>query len=132
MSKYIEEAGAVLIRERQGNIEILLEYRDRSYHDWTFPKGNIEKNETIEETAVRELKEETGYTIKIIKKLPNVYYEWEKGKVRQHMFLAQVIDGHLTPEFKSDRLKWFSIDEAVEKLTHKNLKNYLKSIKDAI
>jgi len=44
------------------------------------------------------------------------------------MFLAEIIDGHLTPEFKSDKLKWLPIGEARETLTHQNLKDYLDNI----
>lgn len=136
MNRLIEKAGAVLLREKDSKVEILLEYRDREYKDWTFPKGDIEKDESPKETAVRELKEETGYRIEIIKQLPDIFYEFElngeKNQVCLKMFLAKVIDGHLTLEFASDRLKWMSLEEAEETLTHKNLKDYLKKIREDI
>jgi len=124
----IKKSGAVLFRERDGEKDVLLEYRDREYHDWTFPKGGMEDGETAEVTAVRELREETGYNIEVLQELPDIRYEFDEGKVIQHMFLAKVIDGHLTPEFKSDRLKWVPIEEAENLLTHQDLKDYLSKI----
>ncbi len=130
---HLEKAGAILIRKKNGKKEILLEYRSRDYGDWTFPKGDIEKDETSEQTAKRELKEETGFNVKLIRKLPDINYEFEQGgkihHVKQHMFLAQIIDGHLTPEFKYDGLRWVKIEEAAGVLTHQDLKDYLAKIK---
>ncbi len=132
MSK-LEKAGAILTRKRNEVEEVLLEYRARGYDDWTFPKGDMEKGETPKDTALRELREETGYNIEIIEKLPDIKYEFEendqKCSVTQHMFLAEIIDGHLTPEFESDRLKWVSQEKAMQILTHQDLKDYLEKIR---
>ncbi len=129
----LEKAGAVLIRDNNGMEEVLLEYRARGYDDWTFPKGDMEDGETPEMTAIRELKEETGFDVELIEKLPDINYEFEQtGKVHhvtQHMFLAKILDGHLTPEFKHDGLKWVSTEEAAKILTHQDLKDYLREEK---
>lgn len=128
----LEKAGAILIRTINDNEEILLEYRARGYDDWTFPKGDIEAGETPEQTAIRELKEETGFGVELVEKLPDICYEFKQNgrihEVTQHMFLAKIIDGRLAPEFTSDRLKWVSLADAMKVLTHQDLKDYLKNI----
>jgi 8-oxo-dGTP diphosphatase len=56
----------ILIREHNDNIEVLLERRgsEPKKHEWAFPGGKIEQNETEEEAAIREIKEETNLDIK--------------------------------------------------------------------
>ncbi len=51
-------AGGIVFRLRNGHYEVLM-IKD-SYGRWTFPKGHVEGNETLEETATREIAEETS------------------------------------------------------------------------
>ena len=57
---------------------------------WSFPKGHMEKEEKLEDTATREVLEETGYRVKIVKRLSDITYtNKENGKlIRVAMFLA--------------------------------------------
>ena len=52
-------SGAVVYRKNNGEIEYLLLESQNKGHFWGFPKGHVEGNETLEETAKREIKEET-------------------------------------------------------------------------
>ena len=52
-------AGAILWRLEKGELKLAIIHRSR-YDDWSWPKGNIDKGETIAEAAVREIREETG------------------------------------------------------------------------
>ncbi len=54
-------AGGVVIRDNLGVIEVLL-LRDNRFEAWTLPKGHVEKGETLEQGALREIKEEAGVT----------------------------------------------------------------------
>ncbi|OGS45002.1 MAG: hypothetical protein A2539_04340 [Elusimicrobia bacterium RIFOXYD2_FULL_34_15] len=65
---------------------------------WTFPKGHIEKGETVEQTAKREVLEETGYNCEIIKSLGETKYNFYRGK-----------------DFVYKKVKWFLM-KPVEKL----------------
>ncbi|MBR6598855.1 MAG: NUDIX domain-containing protein, partial [Oscillospiraceae bacterium] len=59
---YEKSCGGVVYRKSHGNLEILLIKHINSGH-WSFPKGHIEANETEQETALREIKEETGIDV---------------------------------------------------------------------
>lgn len=61
---YEKSCGGIVYRKFHGNTEILLIKHIKSGY-WSFPKGHVEKGETEEETAVREIKEETGIDVYI-------------------------------------------------------------------
>ena len=56
---YEKSCGGIVYRKFHGNTEILLIKHIKSGY-WSFPKGHVENSETEEETAKREIKEETG------------------------------------------------------------------------
>ncbi len=81
---------------------------------WAFPKGHVEHGETLERSAIREMKEETGYSIEIVKRLSDMVYTQETGElVRMAMFeakpvgIAENVNEETYPE-------WFSIEKARE------------------
>lgn len=71
---------------------------------YTFPGGGLEEGETLEEGTIREIKEEFGINVKIIRKL----YEMnsEKFDQKEYFFLCEYIDGEFGtgtgPEFSND------------------------------
>ena len=66
---------------------------------WEFPGGKVEPNETLEETIVREIKEELSSTVKPIKYVGSVYHEYiniEKPfSITLHGYICDLIDGEL-------------------------------------
>ena len=68
--------------------QVLLRRPKNDYDDyvWTFPKGKSEPNSTPEETALREVKEETGYTAEIVAKIPG---RFEGGTGSTEYFLMR-------------------------------------------
>lgn len=99
---------------------------------WGFPKGHIEKGETIEETAKRETREETGLTdINFL----NGFREEEKYffvKNRRKIFkivvflLAETKTKEIKLSFEHIGFQWLPYKEALDKLTFKNAKEILK------
>lgn len=96
--------------------EVFLIYRsDMSI--WNLPGGGIEDNESPEEAAYRETKEETGFTIRIVNKL---------GKYKNidiiiggvwnftYLFEGRVLSGEFTPEFEGCKGKWFKVTNLPE------------------
>ena len=71
----VVKAGGGLVYNSKG--EVLFIFRNGK---WDLPKGGTEKNETMEETAIREVEEETGVTgLKIINKLPKTYHIFKRN-----------------------------------------------------
>jgi len=134
MSKYFGKAGAIIIRENNGSLETLLEYRGRhDLCDWTFPKGGIEAGETPEETAKREIMEETGLEVEIIKPLPDTFYHnTHDGEVKVYMFLARPSGGELKPEYEGDEVEWIPLDKVLDILSYQNLKDYFTKVRDGL
>ena len=134
MSKHFGKAGAIIIRENDGILETLLEYRGRhDLRDWSFPKGGIEAGETPEGTAKREIMEETGLEVAIIKPLPDIFYHnTHDGEVKVYMFLARPSGGELKPEYKGDKVEWVPLDRVLDILSYQNLKDYFTKVSDEL
>jgi 8-oxo-dGTP diphosphatase len=108
---------------------------------WVFPKGFIGdhiQGESTENTAVREVKEETGVDAKIIKKLvkPATYFYVWKGEKRLKTvtyYLMEYISGDITDhDFEMSAVEWLPEDEVLERLTYKSDKEAFRSVLDII
>lgn len=130
----INKAGTILV-----NIEnkmIGLVYREK-YNDFSFPKGHIEKNETLLECALRETEEETGHVCIPIKETPigvNEYIDALGQQVNVYMFLAKDI-GETCKEIDvkdKEELVWVEFDDVDNKLTYDKLKDFWICIKERV
>lgn len=94
---------------------------------WQLPKGHIEDGETSQQTAVREVREETGVTGRVVAALPEVEYWYvEKGKLRVHKrvdyFLLEYQSGDAA-DFDAREVSgaaWFGWEEGLAKLSFEN------------
>jgi len=94
---------------------------------WALPKGHVDPGETPEQTAVREVREETGVTGRVVAPLPGVEYWFvEKGVHRVHKqvdyFLLTYVGGDAS-DFDSREVsgaEWFSWDEGISRLSFEN------------
>lgn len=99
---------------------------------WDFPRGLIEKNESEEETALREINEETGIkNIKIISGFKERFEIFFRNKdeltIKEVIyFLAQSNDDKIKLSYEHTDFKWLNYREALEKLTFKKSKEVLK------
>lgn len=111
------------------NHKVLLVKQTKGH--WGFPKGHVEENETEEETAKREVKEETNLDVQIDKsKRYTMQYMTDKGKLKQVvLFIAKIIDGSMIPqESEVAEIKWFSYNEAIQTITYDNAKILFKEV----
>jgi 8-oxo-dGTP pyrophosphatase MutT (NUDIX family) len=99
---------------------------------WQLPKGHIAEGETPEVTAVREVREETGVTGRVLAALPGVdYWFAERGGRRIHKtvdyFLLEYVSGSAA-DFDPGEVSgadWFSWDEAIGKISFDNERKVL-------
>ena len=127
------KSGAIVLREEKGLKYLLLIYRAKE-NDWSFPKGGINLNESPEEAVKREILEETGLKIKIIKELtPNIYLNSRTvEETITFMYLCEEISGRLKVEHEKDKLEWVELSEVKETLSYLNLKRYFEKIKEEL
>lgn len=127
-------SGAVVYRKNNGEIEYLLLESQNKGHFWGSPKGHVEGNETLEETAKREIKEETQLVLPIDTSF-HVYTEYDlpNGNRKQMTLytadLTQSEDIHLQAE-EIKNCGWFNYADARERLTYDNLKQLLDQVND--
>lgn len=115
-------AGGVVHRSIEGRIEILLVHR-RSPRLWALPKGTPDAGETLEETALRETREETGIAVEIEAPLRSIRYFFVRGSTRfhktVHFFLMRPTGGSIDEhDAEFDEVRWTDAHEAVALLTH--------------
>ena len=127
--------GAVIIKKENKDISYLLLHKKQheQYSElWDFPRGVIEKGEKPEETAKREIKEETGIiTLKFIEgfkeKIKWFYRKYGKTISKEATyFLAETKTQEVKISKEHDNYKWCSYEEASKLITYKNTKVILE------
>jgi bis(5'-nucleosidyl)-tetraphosphatase len=122
-----KSCGAVIYRKINGNVEFLAISHRNDGH-WGFPKGHVEKNESEEQTAVRESAEETGLVITLIGGFrESVEYLIKQDTKKEVVyFLAKVRDEIVyIQEDEIVDYKWSSFQNAEELLSYKSSKEVL-------
>ena len=98
---------------------------------FSFPKGHVEKGETEEETAIREVKEETNIDIKIVSdKKYEINYKIGRFKTKKVVFfIAEAITFDLkNQENEIISCEWVKKDKVLKKLTYDNVKEIYKEV----
>ena len=111
-------AGGVVMRDNGGELELLIVHRpDRS--DWSFPKGKMDDGETLDQTAEREVEEETGFRCRRLDRLPIICYVDGKGREKLVVYWTMDIEsGAFAPNDEVDTLGWFTLPAAAGVLTY--------------
>jgi 8-oxo-dGTP pyrophosphatase MutT (NUDIX family) len=117
-------AGGIVYRPSDGRTEIVICGRD-SDGVWGLPKGTPEPGESLEETALREVSEETGLEVRIVDKVGVVEYWFARQGTRYHKwvhhYLMEATGGDTSKhDVEYDRVEWRDSRAALRKLTFKN------------
>ncbi len=137
--KFEFSAGGVVFRKGANQTSVLVA-KHSGYHGWVFPKGLIgdhKKGEKKEETALREVEEETGVIGKIVKPLKPVTYwynfEGEKIKKTVYYFLMEFIEGNTkNHDWEMEEVEWIPAEKVNNKLTYRSDKEVWKQAEQLI
>ncbi len=125
----VTSAGGVVVRYGEsgdGDLEVLICGRN-SDHLWALPKGTPEPGETLEQTALREVREETGVEVEQTGTVGEIRYWFSRPQegVRYlktvYHYLMRPIGGHPgLHDHEFDEVRWCPADEALKLLTYQN------------
>jgi 8-oxo-dGTP pyrophosphatase MutT (NUDIX family) len=117
-------AGGIVVRLDAGRPQLVIgsRRRDRDGRTWTLPKGTPDPGETTEETALREVAEETGLQVRITGPLDSIEYWFVQSGTRihktVHYFLMEPTGGDLARHDREfDEVRWIDFADAPTTLT---------------
>jgi len=134
--KVIEiSSGGVIFKRKDNSFEVALVSKKKG-KIWCLPKGHIEEGESLKETAIREVKEETGLRGEIVNKVDDIIYWYsnkdKKGELikifkRVYFFLLKYVEGETkVHDHEVENVQWFDIKKARKILTYKTEQDVMK------
>ena len=123
-------AGGAILRKNNKQTEVLICERF-SENIIALPKGKPNEGEDEEETAVREVREETGINAIIKSKIKDIFYSFESSdgiiNKKVSFFLMEKIDGEISNhDDEFDKVYWENWDSALNKLSYQGEKDVLE------
>ena len=117
-------AGGIVVRYESGRPWLVVgsRKRERDGRTWTLPKGTPDPGESREETALREVEEETGLKVRITDALDSIEYWFVQSGTRihktVHYFLMEPVGGDLARhDHEFEEVRWIQFDAAPSMLT---------------
>lgn len=106
---------------RRDVIEVVVIHRPRQ-DDWSFPKGKLDKGESSEDAAVREVEEETGLVCDLGEEVEPARYVDARGRLKEvRYWVMHVVDTRpWAPNDEVDRRLWASVDDAAKLLSYEH------------
>lgn len=126
-------SGGIVYRRNKGVTEVaLIRVRDR----WCLPKGQVEEGEGLQETALREVREETGLEGKVVEKLGDITY-WFTNKTKEgegirifkrvYFYLIRYLSGDVRQHDKEvEEACWVESNAAVKKLAYRTEREMMR------
>lgn len=123
-----KSCGVIIFRNNQNNLEYLL-LQAKKHKEWGFPKGHVEEDETEYETAIREVKEESGLDVSVIDEFRmEIRYTIGDDVCKQAVyFLGHSEDQQvIMQESEIIDYAWVGLERALKLLPYDNIKEVLK------
>ena len=128
----VQKAGCILLNLKTKKIGLI--YREKQ-NDYSFPKGHLEKGETLIECAIRETEEETKRKVKLYSEeviAIDHYFDSMNDEVEMYYYIG--IDDGISDNDSTDthELIWVDYDEVLNTLTYDSLKKTWNIVKDTV
>jgi 8-oxo-dGTP pyrophosphatase MutT (NUDIX family) len=138
-TRFEHSAGGVVYRRDRSGLEVALASRRTLAGElaWGLPKGLVEPGERPEETALREVREETGLLAEIREPLGDIsyWYVWQGQRVRKRVsfFLMEAVGGDIAEhDTEMEEIRWFPLDEAAATAKYRTEKDVIRKAVDAL
>lgn len=128
-ARTVKAAGGLVCRPGPaGLVEVAVIHRP-AYDDWSFPKGKLERGESAEAAALREVAEETGLECSLVEPLGCTRHFDRRGAAKTVCYwIMRVIGGRFSPGYEVDQLRWLTASEALNLLTYARDREVLKHL----
>ena len=128
-------SGGVIFKAKEDGIQVVLisHYNQKGKLIWCLPKGSVEKGESLQETAMREVREETGVFGRVLEKIGQIQY-WFYSKEEEtkifktvHFYLLEYLKGdEKDHDSEVDEARWVILEDALGMLTHSSERTILE------
>ncbi|NLJ49765.1 MAG: NUDIX domain-containing protein [Candidatus Atribacteria bacterium] len=129
---YVQACGGI-VRKIEGQSQYILLIRKKNSPLWTLPKGHRENDESDQETAIREVREETGYSCRIEKNAGEIQFQYQKDdqsfveKVHYYLMIPEDSGSNFDTK-EIEEVRWVEIRETPRLLFYQNEKNLVQNI----
>jgi len=117
-TEVVQAAGGLVVRRHGGELQIVLVHRP-VHQDWSFPKGKLEAGETFELAALREVREETGMSCRLLRFVGHTEYVDRKGRPKAVAYWVMAAEsGVFSRNEEVDELRWLTLHDASRTLSY--------------
>lgn len=130
--RYEKSCGVVVFHQKEEQMKVLLVHHKKGH--WGIPKGHIEKKEKEEETAIREVLEETGITVALLEGFREVIHYCPSKNVEKDVvfFIGKATKEEIkVQEEELTEVLWVDMEKSLDRITHQKEKEVMKKAIEA-
>lgn len=120
----MKDGSTLILFKNDKKEEVFLVFRS-DFPIWGITGGGIEKGETPKEAAIREAEEETGFKVKLIKKV-GIY---KSNDHTSHLYEGRVVSGTFKPEYLGCKGRWFKVNKLPSDITKRGREKVIDCLK---
>jgi ADP-ribose pyrophosphatase YjhB (NUDIX family) len=140
-TRHQTSAGGIVFRRNDDRVDVVLIGRTSpaKRHIWALPKGWVEPGETIQDAALREIREETGLTGRLLDPLGQIEYSFysprDHTRIHKtvHFFLVEYLSGDTADhDHEVDEARWWPLHEALTQMTYDSEREIMAKAKERL